>query len=166
MPTATPSPSRRRSGSDRWSIDQRSCSADTPVRACPRHTESRRSRPITGLDRSGRKVFVAALSDGHFSKKREKWHPAIPKTFLPCLLPASPIARSSTAVGHCKHCYFQKRFLIDDGEGKLPKRVFAEIAEVEGPALRSLSDSFHRVADGNFKLFCRDQTLIAVSGQC
>src|ERR1039457_5030756 len=60
----TPSPSRRRGGSDRWSIDQRSCSTDTPVRA----TESRRSRPAIGLDRSGRKVVVAALSDGHFPK--------------------------------------------------------------------------------------------------
>ena len=81
---------------------------------------------------------------------------AIHKTFPPCLLPASPIAWFSTAVGHCKHGYFQERFPIDDGEGKLPKRVFAEIAEVEGPAVRSLSDSFHCLADGNFKLFCRD----------
>src|ERR1039458_2187404 len=53
----------------RRSSDQRSCSAGTPVRV----TESRRSRPIRGLDRSGRKVFVAALFDGHFSKSARKW---------------------------------------------------------------------------------------------
>ena len=124
-----------------------------PVRATRKPAIQADNRP--GSFRGGRSSSLRCPTAAS-RKAREVAHPAIHKTFLPCLLPASPIARSSTAVGHCKHCYFQERFLIDDGEGKLSKRVFAEIAELEGPALRSLSDSFHCLADGNFKLFCRD----------
>src|ERR1019366_6905295 len=52
----------------RRSSDQSSCSADTPVRV----TESRRSRPITGLDRSGRKGLRRCIVRRPLPEKREK----------------------------------------------------------------------------------------------
>lgn len=68
-------------------------------------------------------------------------------------------------MGHGKDGYFQEPLSIDDSEWKLPESVFAEVAEVGGPALRSLPDSFDCLPDDNRKLFCGDWTLIPVPGQ-
>jgi hypothetical protein len=65
-------------------------------------------------------------------------------------------------MGDGKDDYLQERFLIDDGEGKLAKSVFAEIAEVEGPPLGSFSDSFDCLPDSTLKLLCSDWALIQI----
>jgi hypothetical protein len=57
------------------------------------------------------------------------------------MAPISPVIRTAPAMGDRENDNFRRESLVEDAEGKLPKRIFSNIGDIDRPTLRAISDS-------------------------